>query len=548
MSETFARSFESLFEFLDTFRTDIRDGFLNVPADGEFEAGAPCVVMLAVPVFDEELPLEGEIVDVEEGGLVLRLDETTPEFERLEGLVELCGRFIEEMLETGRFKIAGRPAGTAAPTPQGAVAEDAPAAPGPAPQAAVAAAPDDGVPFGVEPAQSGEIDEGGFRDVLMGRYLDNFAGVVRVDHPLGTSTVFFERGGPVQVRDEPVVIEECLGVLLARAGRIEEADLKLSLERMNETGKLQGECLVDMGLLNFPVLVMALMKQTEMKVLRLCELDEGSFEAYPLERHVTKFVTPPLKVPGVLFKMLRKSYDEQSAGIVAKRQEPYLDQYSRVELDFPVDDLQLKKTELEFLEILQRRSYRLRQIFSVSNMGRRQTAINLMGLMDIGVLVFDSDEDQSQVIGNYRSKLDTKIRAMMDQNHFEQLELHWSARDKDVEEGYQRLKAEWTELGDGASLPADLEKMRASVLESLDIAYGAIKDKSARQSYRKETYESQQIQFSADIFFRQAEMLMLKKRWLEVINNLERAVELVPQNRRYAQALKTVRNQAHGTD
>ena len=529
MSHDFSCSFSSLMDFLEAYRTDIRDGFISVPADGEFQAGAACVVTVDVPVFEEQLQINGEIVDVVEEGIVVRLSESEEGFEYLGWLYELCGRFIEDMLATGRFKIAGRPPAEAAAEGGATVA------------AAAMTGGEDGVPIGATPLDSGEFDQMICRDILMEAYREKFNGVIRVDHPLGTTTVFFEKGGPVQVRDDPVVVDETLGVMLVQAGRITEQQFQKSLQEMNRTGKLQGECLVDMGLLNFPVLVMSLMRQTEMKVLRLYNNAEGSYAKFALDRHKTKFVTPPLKVPAALYKMIKGRLGDLGFEELAERQKPFLDMYSKLSVDFPVDDLQMKKTELEFLQIVGRRSYRLREIFAVSNMGRNLTALTSLALMDMGILRFQDDEDTTQIVQNFRTRFSTKLSVMADQNLFERLEVHWAARSADVDTGYQRLQAKWKKMGSPHTLPTDIEEMRVRIFEELEKAYEILRSTSARQEYRHEVYEKQQIAFSADVFYRQAELLMISERWNEVLENTERAVELMPDMRKYQGALDQIR-------
>jgi len=530
MSHEFSCSFSSLMDFLEAYRTDIRDGFISVPADGEFQAGSACVVAVDVPVFEEQLQINGEIVDVVEEGIVVRLSEAEEGFEYLGWLYDLCGRFIEDMLATGRFKIAGRPPAEAAAAEGGAAVA-----------AAAMTGGEDGVPIGATPIVSGEFDQQTCRDILMKAYQDKFNGVIRVDHPLGTTTVFFEKGGPVQVRDDPVVVDETLGVMLVQAGRITEQQFQKSLQEMNRTGKLQGECLIDMGLLNFPVLVMSLMRQTEMKVLRLYNNAEGSYAMFGLDRHKTKFVTPPLKVPAALYKMIKGRLGDLGFEELAARQTPFLDMYSKLSIDFPVDDLQMKKTELEFLQIVGRKSYRLREIFAVSNMGRNLTALTSLALMDMGILRFQDAEDKTQIVGNFRTRFSTKLSVMEDQNLFERLEIHWAARSDDVEKGYQRLVAKWKKMGSPHTLPEDIEEMRVQIFEELEKAYEVLRNTSARQEYRGGVYEKQQIAFSADVFYRQAELLMISERWPEVLENTERAVELMPEVRKYQGALDQVR-------
>ncbi len=562
MSQCFRRTFDSLFEFLDTYRADIGDGYVGVAVEeGSPSSGMACSVTLHVPAFEEEVTIAGEVVDVLDDGVVVRLDDAGEGFERLAWMFDLCGRVIEQMLATGRFKVAGRPsagrigdagrpAGELPAGEQPAAGDGGPetsaqtTAPetGAAAGAVLGAADADGVPPGMEPDASGELDQEVIIRLMMDAYRERFTGVLRIDHPLGTSTVFFDKGGPVRVADDPVVVEECLGVLLQRAGRIDEAQLKASLEMMNETGKLQGECLIEMGLLTFPVLVMALMKQTQMKMLRLYEQAEGRYARYPLERHRQTHITPPLKVPGILYKTLRARYEEMAGHELAEIQRPKMDLYSRITLDFPVDDLQLKRSETEFLEILSSRSYRLREIYTVSNMGRRLTAVNLMALLDLGILVLQADEDTAQVIEKLHDQLDDKLRTMEEQNHFERLELHWSARDDDVEKGYSRLREKWESIGGQVDLPEEHRRMQQQVLDALRESYEALRRAPERQEYRREVYEAQQIAFSADIFFRQGEMLMIKKRWPEVLDNFQRAAELRPDVRKYANAVKAARS------
>jgi DnaJ-class molecular chaperone len=130
---------------------------------------------------------------------------------------------------------------------------------------------------------------------------------------------------------------------------------------------------------------------------------------------------------------------------------------------------------------------------------------------------------------------------MEDQNHFERLEVHWSARDDDIEKGYERLRHKWEGAGGGIELPPRHDKMRQDVLAALKESYTLLRDTSQRQRYRGEVYEAQQISFSADIFFRQGEMLMIKKKWREVIDNCTRAAELRPDIRKYANAAKAAR-------
>ena len=80
----------------------------------------------------------------------------------------------------------------------------------------------------------------------------------------------------------------------------------------------------------------------------------------------------------------------------------------------------------------------------------------------------------------------------------------------------------------GTDLPEDVEQMRVDIIEKIEEAYALIGEKAIRQKTRKKHYEPQQHEFSADLLARQGEMLMVRGKWPEVIDNLERALELTP--------------------
>jgi hypothetical protein len=84
--------------------------------------------------------------------------------------------------------------------------------------------------------------------------------------------------------------------------------------------------------------------------------------------------------------------------------------------------------------------------------------------------------------------------------------------------------------------------MRKKILDTLDVAYGAIGETGKRVLIRKRYYEEQQHEFSADLLFAQGEMLMVRGRWDDVIDCFSKASELRPREGRYKQMLNVARN------
>ena len=108
------------------------------------------------------------------------------------------------------------------------------------------------------------------------------------------------------------------------------------------------------------------------------------------------------------------------------------------------------------------------------------------------------------------------------------------------------MHKEYENFAKGAALPADVEQLRVDILSCLDEAYTALKTTGTRQETRKKFYEPMQHDFSADLLFRQGEMLMVRARWEDALDNFERAIELMPQEGKYRKFAEMARKQQGG--
>jgi hypothetical protein len=208
--------------------------------------------------------------------------------------------------------------------------------------------------------------------------------------------------------------------------------------------------------------------------------------------------------------------------------------------------MKLKKPEQRFLQIVGGKSYRFREIFTVSNMGRVTTLQALLTLMELGMLTFVEGEDINQRIAELTKKLNTKLYNLDGANPFDTLEIHWTSLDHQVKTGYDSLKTEWTRFGRNTQLPPEVEEKRTQILAALDNAFAAIGQKSKRVLVRKEHFEDQQHDFSAELLFKQGEMLMVRGEWKQVLDCLEKATELMPRDGKYRQLLQVARSKAAG--
>jgi len=530
--------YDDLFEFLEDYRSSISQLQYTVPVDEPLMEGEEVAVEFTVPVLGEVVTAHGRVSASAEGAADLTLDPDAGDgIPQLEGFYRFVGNLVEAMLLSGRFKVTGQWADGVTPRASGAAGAAA---------AAAAAGQAIDVTLLGPPSRTGEVEEVSMTELLMDLYRSKATGVLEVRGETGRRLGWVKKGGFVQWENDPVIEDECLGVLLTRAGKLTEEQLKHSLTRMNETGQRQGECLIESGALTFPQLVMSLMTQAEIVTRNVFAMREGSWSWYPIDPLPGDFVTPPMKTPGFLFGYYKKRVTQTSKEDLQKMQVPLMDKYTVLSDDVNWDDLRMKKLELGLIDILRRKSYRYREAFSVSNMGRGLTMQVLLALVQLGVLNFVDSEDADQVMGRLRKQLKTKLDHQMGQNPFETLEVHWTSQTAKCRVSYERMKAEYEVFGRGVDLAPDVEAARLEILGNIETAWKRLSDTATRQETRKETYEPQQHDFSADLLFRQGEMLMMRQKYDEATDNLGRAVELMPSVAKYRSMLKQAQRGAAG--
>ena len=527
--------YSDLFAFLEDYRTAIRVSQYTIPTPEPVERGDEVELQLTVPLLDGAVSLFGRVIAPMGPHAGVQLDLTEGEGPaRLEGFYQFIGRLVESMLSSGRFQVTGQWAEGATPM----VAMPAAAATG----AVTGGVPESGT-LG-EASLSGDLSLDSLTSLLMELYREKASGLLEVTSEQGRRVGFLHKGGFVQWLSDPIVEDECLGVLLTQAKKLSPAQLRESLEMMSETGNLQGECFIELGFLTFPQVVMSLMTQVEIISRNVFSIGEGTYKFYPRERLSRSFPNPPMKSPGFLFSYFKRTYASMRAHEVEAEYKPLLDQYSLLAADVSWDDLRLKKEERALVDILSKKSYRFREIFSVSSMGRSLTLQALMAFIRLNIIDFAQAEDKEQILGRIATQLARKATFQQNQHEFDLLEVHWTSCTPQIEEGYRKIRAEYDGFARGLELPAEAETHRQTILANIERAYEALKTPPTRKQVRSQHYEPQQLESNAELMAKKAEMLIVRGAWAEVIDNYERAIELMPRMSKYKSDLKKATEKA----
>ncbi len=530
MPETVPIEYGDLFEFLEDYRASISQLEYAIPA-GTVAEGEDVALAVAVPVLEEVITLYGQAGPGNGEGAPVRIDpESGDGMSRLEGFYRFVGQVVEARRGAGRCQGPGPGAAGGGAGAGAAPAAAASRTPGAAASAELG-----------EALLSGDVNEKSMTLVLMELYRTKARGLLEIQSESGRRIAYVDKGGIVQWSSDPIIQDECLGVLLAKAKKIDQLQLRKSLEMMNETGQQQGQCFIDMGVLTFPQLVVSLMTQVEVITRGVMRGEEGTYSFHPQPSLGRDFITPPMKAAAFLFAYFRKRFANANTQTLDRQVAPYMDRYTVLAKDVPVGDMKLKKPEQKFLQIVGARSYRFREIFTVSNMGRATTLQALLTLLELNMLEFVEGEDVGQRLEGLKKRLEAKILNLDGANPFDVLEVHWTSLDHQVKEGYDNLKNEWQRFGRKTKLPPELEAKRAEIIAALDAAYGRIGERRKRVLVRKEFFEDQQHEFSADLLFKQGEMLMVRGRWDDVIDAFSKAAELMPREGKYRQMLQVAK-------
>jgi hypothetical protein len=222
---------------------------------------------------------------------------------------------------------------------------------------------------------------------------------------------------------------------------------------------------------------------------------------------------------------------------------PWLDHYVTLApgVERTFEEMKLSAEEQQFVQILQRTSYRLREIFSVSSLSRTQTAAAFWSMQDLNLLELRAESSGTRERERFERDLAARRLACRAKTLFERLDLHWICTTDEVEASYRRLKEEWSPNvleRQGQSYKPAFDEINAA----FDDAWALLRVESRRREYRISVVERSKIEQSAEMLARQGEMAVMKASARDALNCYSKAVELVPTNAEYRDGLTGARN------
>ena len=392
---------------------------------------------------------------------------------------------------------------------------------------------------GLTPTLSGQMADRSLRDAMVSLAVERSTGLLKVSYPDGTVRYgYWLNGGPVGWRSEPMNEDEVLGVLLFKAEQITKEQVAESLEIMKKQGSRQGEALVEMGVIDFTKLIRVLAKQTEYILQKVMADRVGEWSFFVLNRLPEQFMPTPLRVPSLMFRALYSHAREMNMTQLDEKIQPNMDRYLSIEKDSThvLEELQLAKKEQGFIDVVMSNSWRLREVFSVSPLGRGQTSAFVWALDELGLLIMNDQEDASRAKARIGDRIERKKRQLRG-THFDVIEVHWVCLKSDISEAYKRLKAEFDVSRFPGAEPFQINDLEL-INTRLDEAFSVLENDSSRRRYRGEVIEKDAIINSADMLGKQGEMAIMRRDRREACGAFAKAAELVPGEPSYRDGLR----------
>ena len=184
------------------------------------------------------------------------------------------------------------------------------------------------------------VKKGNFKDIPFARVFYSIAGrektgILTVRNPednLVLKKVYFLAGDSAFVEYGP--IEEALGQILLKAGKLSEEDLEEVLEELAlSEDKDIGEILLEKGLLTQEELETWLKKQVELKLVSLFALKEGNFEfeEIPVSKFQFSVKLFPIVPEQIIYQGIKKHYDLRR---LEKELEPLKEKWIKLRLEW----------------------------------------------------------------------------------------------------------------------------------------------------------------------------------------------------------------------
>ncbi|WP_168210511.1 J domain-containing protein [Persicimonas caeni] len=559
-------------QYLGEYHHDLVDGSLSPTVE---VVGKTEPIKLKV-IYSTGVGLERDLDDyLEVGGVCLEVDETLPPLAdvllviggiHLQQTVTLRGRAVRETPAGVAFQVnapeppiadslrempekmrqasaeAGQQAlATAAQAAQAAQAtQSAPRASTPTIEQAsgtqrepiCAVDPDGPMVLDGEPTRIWDLAQQSVPDILLGLLDRTGLSVLEVEFGERRAQVVLDGANVVDVEIYPTAQKETLESLLLAAGKLDEADIDRAERYTAQHGVCMAEALVDLGILSYAEMGLALKTRARFLLGILWKKTEGRARLWEVDELSRRFRAPKSPLAYHLFRRMRDGFkgaddawleerrDFFRAHLTSRAPEPLCD----------IAQLDLGKRETRFYELVLETPRPLSELTRISRLGDDNLIVLLECFRRLGMLTTEETNPWTRRRTKFVEQIARMKARLHAKNHFETLGVHWTAYDEEIEEAYRERMAG---LADD-KLPDELDEGTRETIDELrqklTEAYELLSDTRRRATYRSEIAIGVDRKAALEMFLKQADTAKLRRDIDSAIDSYRRVLEIKPKH------------------
>jgi hypothetical protein len=195
---------------------------------------------------------------------------------------------------------------------------------------------------------------------------------------------------------------------------------------------------------------------------------------------------------------------------------------------WPLAELDLDKRAFRFLESSLVGRVQLEQVRRTSPLGANRSKRLLLSLVALGMIeLFDNPLLEGRKV-TPEMLLVRELKKREKADRFEQLGVHWSAHPNTYQAALDKLKDEYGPTSKWGRFHPQTRAICARIIEIAGEAMRFLQQEDQRKTYRAQLVAHFQLESSAYLLFKQAEMMVMRKELSQAQDALQMCLEMAP--------------------
>jgi hypothetical protein len=431
--------------------------------------------------------------------------------------------------------------------PRATPTEASPAGPAPAESASAGPArikpPSGPIEIEAAPEDTWELSQTDVPSILRELLDHQGLGVLDIVFGARRAQVVLDGNEVVDVELYPKTHKESLEGLFEAAGKLTVAEIDEAKCHVERHGVSMAEALVDLDVLSYSEMGVALKTRSRFLLGVLWERDQGRAKLHSLDELNRRYRAPRSPLGYHVFRRTRDGLQGVVDNDWFEESRNFLRAHLISQAPSPkcvIEELDLSAKHIRFYDLVLETPRPLSEILRISQLGEQETLMFLECLRQIGMLALEETNPWTRQRSKYVKQLVQMQARMRGQNHFEVLGVHWTAYGAEIDTAYEDRKAGLSDEKLPDELDAESQELVETLRDKLANSYELLSDPRRRASYRDESVDSFEKKTALEMFVKQADTAKLRRDIAGAIDAYKRVLELAPGHKRAKQDLEVL--------